>query len=156
DEPVIDAEGGDDVEQNGDDGNDTAAVEGDGVTINGKPIGVEEPDEDDGKIRPLSERLVEDLTAARTLARRTALANEPPVAFITVLHLLVLKTFYHYGTASCLEITVQHTVSTKTQGLSDTVWAKEVEQRQESWGHDLPGDADAVWDYLIALDQDSR
>ena len=156
DEPVIDAEGGDDVEQNGDDGNDTAAVEGDGVTINGKPIGVEEPDEDDGKIRPLSERLIEDLTAARTLALRNALANEPPVAFITVLHLLVLKTFYHYGTASCLEITVQHTVSTKTQGLSDTVWAKEIEQRQESWGHDLPGDADAVWDYLIALDQDSR
>ena len=156
DEPVIDAEGGDDVEQNGDDGNDTAAVEGDGVTINGKPIGVEEPDEDDGKIRPLSERLIEDLTAARTLALRNALANEPPVAFITVLHLLVLKTFYHYGTASCLEITVQHTVSTKTQGLSDTVWAKEIEQRQENWGHDLPGDPDAVWDYLIALDQDSR
>jgi len=156
DEPVIDAEGGDDVEQNGDDGNDTAAVEGDGVTINGKPIGVEEPDEDDGKIRPLSERLIEDLTAARTLALGNALANEPPVAFITVLHLLVLKTFYHYGAASCLEITVQHTVSTKTQGLSDTVWAKEIEQRQENWGHDLPGDPDAVWDYLIALDQDSR
>ncbi|MBB5045050.1 ParB/RepB/Spo0J family partition protein [Shinella fusca] len=155
DEPVTDAEGGDDFEQNGDDGDDTAA-EGGGVTINGKPVGVEEPDEDDGKIRPLSERLVEDLTAARTLALRNALANEPLVAFVTVLHLLVLKTFYHYGTASCLEITVQHTVSTKTQGLSDTVWAKEVEQRQESWGHDLPGDADAVWDYLIALDQDSR
>jgi len=155
DEPVTDAEGGDDFEQNGDDGDDTAA-EGGGVTINGKPVGVEEPDEDDGKIRPLSERLVEDLTAARTLALRNALANEPLVAFVTVLHLLVLKTFYHYGTASCLEITVQHTVSTKTQGLSDTVWAKEIEQRQESWGHDLPGDADAVWDYLIALDQDSR
>lgn len=155
DEPVTDAEGGDDFEQNGDDGDDTAA-EGGGVTINGKPVGVEEPDEDDGKIRPLSERLVEDLTAARTLALRNALANEPLVAFVTVLHLLVLKTFYHYSTASCLEITVQHTVSTKTQGLSDTVWAKEIEQRQESWGHDLPGDADAVWDYLIALDQDSR
>ncbi len=156
DEPVIDPDGGDGFEQNGDDGDDTAAAEGDGVTINGKPVGVEEPDEDDGKIRPLSERLIEDLTAARTLALRNALANEPMMAFITVLHLLVLNTFYHFRSASCLEITVQHSVSTKTQGLSDTVWAKEIEQRQENWGHDLPGDADAVWAYLIALDHDSR
>ena len=156
DEPVIDAEDGDGVEQNGDDGDDETAAEGGGVPINGKPVGVDEPDEDDGKIRPLSERLVEDLTAARTLALRNALANEPTVAFIAVLHLLVLKTFYHYGTSSCLEITVQHTVSTKTPGLADTVWAKEIEQRQENWGHDLPGEADAVWAYLIALDHDSR
>ncbi|WP_288971862.1 ParB/RepB/Spo0J family partition protein [uncultured Mesorhizobium sp.] len=155
DEPVAEAEEGDDVEQNGDDGDETAAAGG-GVTINGKPVGIEEPDEDDGKIRPLSERLIEDLTAARTLALRNALANEPMVAFIAVLHLLVLNTFYHFRTTSCLEISVQHTVSTKTQGLSDTVWAKEIEQRQEAWGHDLPGDADAVWAYLIALDQDSR
>ena len=156
DEPVIDAEDGDGVEQNGDDGDDETAAEGGGVPINGKPVGVDEPDEGDGKIRPLSERLVEDLTAARTLALRNALANEPTVAFIAVLHLLVLKTFYHYGTSSCLEITVQHTVSTKTPGLADTVWAKEIEQRQENWGHDLPGEADAVWAYLIALDHDSR
>lgn len=156
DEPVIDAEAGDGAEQGGEDGDDTAAAEGGDVTINGKRVGVEEPDEDDGKIWPLSERLIEDLTAARTLALRDALANEPMVAFIAVLHLLVLKTFYHFGTASCLEITVQHTVSTKTQGLADTVWAKEIEQRQENWGHDLPGEADAVWAYLIALDQDSR
>ena len=155
DEPVVEAEEGDVAEQDGDDGDETAA-EGGGVTINGKPLGVEEQDEDDGKIRPLSERLIEDLTAARTLALRNALAGEPTMAFITVLHLLVLNTFYHFRSASCLEITVQHSVSTKTQGLSDTVWAKEIEQRQENWGHDLPGDADAVWAYLISLDHDSR
>jgi len=156
DEPVVEAEEGDGAEQDGEDGDNTAAAAGGGVTINGTPVGAEEPDEDDGKIRPLSERLIEDLTAARTLALRNALANEPMMAFITVLHLLVLNTFYHFRSASCLEITVQHSVSTKTQGLSDTVWAKEIEQRQEAWGHDLPGDADAVWAYLIALDHDSR
>jgi len=156
DEPVIEAEEGDAVDPDGDDGDEAIASGEGGVTLNGKPVGIEEPDEDDGKIRPLSERLIEDLTAARTLALRNALANEPMTAFIAVLHLLVLKTFYHYGTSSCLEITVQHTVSTKTQGLADTVWAKEIELRQENWGHDLPGEADAVWAYLIALDQDSR
>ncbi|WP_412066912.1 ParB/RepB/Spo0J family partition protein [Rhizobium sp. SYY.PMSO] len=156
DEPVIEAEEGDAADPDGDGGDDVIASAEGGVTVNGKPVGFEEPEDDDGKIRPLSERLIEDLTAARTLALRNALANEPMTAFIAVLHLLVLKTFYYYGTASCLEITVQHTVSTKTQGLADTVWAKEIEQRQENWGHDLPGEADAVWAYLIALDQDSR
>ncbi|TAA50296.1 ParB/RepB/Spo0J family partition protein [Shinella sp. JR1-6] len=156
DEPVIEAVEGDAADPDGDGGDDVIASAEGGVTVNGKSVGIEEPEDDDGKIRPLSERLIEDLTAARTLALRNALANEPMTAFIAVLHLLVLKTFYHYGTASCLEITVQHTVSTKTQGLADTVWAKEIEQRQEDWGHDLPGEADAVWAYLIALDQDSR
>ncbi|WP_313195192.1 ParB/RepB/Spo0J family partition protein [Shinella zoogloeoides] len=156
DEPVVEAEERDTADPGGNGDDDVIASEEGGATVNGKPVGIEEPEDDDGKIRPLSERLIEDLTAARTLALRNALANEPMTAFIAVLHLLVLKTFYHYCTASCLEITVQHTVSTKTQGLADTVWAKEIEQRQENWGHDLPGEADAVWAYLIALDQDSR
>lgn len=41
-------------------------------------------------------------------------------------------------------------------GLGETVWAKEIGQRQESWGCDLPGNVDEVWDYLIALDEASR
>lgn len=78
------------------------------------------------------------------------------MAFIAALHVFALKTFYRYGSDSCLEITAQHTTFSQTQGLGDTVWAKEIEQRQESWGHDLPGNADEVWDYLIALDEASR
>ncbi len=157
DEPVTETDdaAGDDVDQDGESDDDAVPATG-GVSVNGKPAGVEEPDEDDGKIRPLSERLIEDLTAARTVALRNALANDPIMAFIAALHLLVLKTFYRYGTASCLEITAQHGVSNQAHGLADTVWAKEIDQRQENWGHDLPGDADAVWSYLITLDQDSR
>ncbi len=127
-----------------------------GISVNGKPVGIEEPEEDDGKVRPLSDRIIEDLTAARTVALRNALANDPVVAFIAALHVAVLKIFYRYGADSCLEITLQHTAFSQTQGLGDTVWAKEIEQRQESWGYDLPGNADEVWNYLIALDQDSR
>ncbi|ENN85555.1 hypothetical protein RHSP_82573 [Rhizobium freirei PRF 81] len=67
-----------------------------------------------------------------------------------------MKIFYRYGGSSCLEITLQHTAFSQTQGLGDTVWAKEIEHRQESWGYDLPGNADDVWDYLIGLDEASR
>ncbi|TQN59937.1 ParB/RepB/Spo0J family partition protein [Agrobacterium tumefaciens] len=127
-----------------------------GISVNGKPVGIEEPEEDDGKVRPLSDRVIEDLTAARTVALRNALANDPVMAFIAALHVAVLKIFYRYGADSCLEITLQHTPFSQTQGLGDTIWAKEIEQRQESWGYDLPGNAEEVWNYLIALDQDSR
>lgn len=159
DEPVIekdgsDTDGGDNDGESGD-GGATASANG-GISINGKPVGVEEPEEDDGKVRPLSDRIIEDLTAARTVALRNALANDPVMAFIAALHVAVLKIFYRYGADSCLEITLQHTAFSQTQGLGDTVWAKEIEQRQESWGYDLPGNAGEVWDYLIALDQDSR
>ncbi|WP_338811488.1 ParB/RepB/Spo0J family partition protein (plasmid) [Agrobacterium leguminum] len=157
DETVAEPESGDAGESHGDGDDDAVSTSSNGgISINGKPVGVEEPEEDDGKVRPLSDRVIEDLTAARTIALRNALANDPAMAFIAALHVAVLKIFYRYGSDSCLEITLQHTAFGQTQGLGDTVWAKEIEQRQESWGYDLPGNADEVWDYLITLDQDSR
>jgi len=159
DEPVVetydsDADDGD-GDSHGDDGTVAASANG-GVSINGKPIRIEEPEEDDEEIRPLSDRLIEDLTTAHTIALRNALANDPVIAFIAALHVFVLMTFYRYGSGSCLEITAQNTAFSQAQGLGESVWAKEIEQRQESWGYDLPGNVDEVWDYLIALDEASR
>ena len=157
DEPVTEPDGDDDSDGAGENGDAAVAASATGgVSVNGKPVGVEEPEEEDGKVRPLSDRIIEDLTAARTVALRNALANDPVMAFIAAMHVFVLKTFYRFGSDSCLEITVQHAAFGQTQGLGDTVWAKEIEQRQESWGYDLPGNADEVWDYLIALDEASR
>ncbi|WP_416067701.1 ParB/RepB/Spo0J family partition protein [Rhizobium sp. ZK1] len=147
-----------DSDSHGDDGTVAASANG-GASINGKPIGIEEPEEDDERIHPLSDRLIEDLTATHTVALRNALANDPVIAFIAALHVFVLMTFYRYGSGSCLEIAVRHTVDARfgqMHGLGETVWAKEIEQRQESWGCDLPGNVDEVWDYLIALDEASR
>jgi hypothetical protein len=45
-----------------------------------------ETDDDDETVRPLSDRLVTELTAHRTLALRDAVANDPHVAFQAVLH----------------------------------------------------------------------
>ena len=52
--------------------------------------------EDEG-IKPLPERLVFDLTAQRTLALRNALASDVDIAFVTVLHALVLQVFYRFA-----------------------------------------------------------
>lgn len=113
-------------------------------------------EEEDDTARPLPDRLVLDLTAARTIALRNALANDPVIAYIAVLHVLVLKTFYRYGSDSCLELALQSARFSQTEGLADTVWAKETDQRHEAWGQDLPKDAGALWNFLIALDEVSR
>lgn len=115
-----------------------------------------QPDDEDETIKPLPDRLVLDLTAARTVALRNALANDPVIAFIAVLHAFVLKTFYVYGSDSCLEVTLQSARFSQTPGLGDTVWAKEIEQRHEGWGQDLPKDPNDLWDFLVRLDEVSR
>ncbi|MBY5441056.1 ParB/RepB/Spo0J family partition protein [Rhizobium leguminosarum] len=115
-----------------------------------------QPDDEDEAIKPLPDRLVLDLTAARTIALRNALANDPVIAFVAVLHAFVLKTFYVYGSDSCLEVTLQSARFSQTPGLGDMVWAKEIDQRQEGWGQDLPKDPNDLWDFLIKLDEVSR
>lgn len=113
-------------------------------------------DEEDEAIKPLPDRLVLDLTAVRTIALRNALANDTVIAFIAVLHAFVLKSFYVYGSDSCLEVTLQSAKFSQTPGLGETVWAKEIDQRHEGWGQDLPKDPNDLWDFLVRLDEVSR
>ncbi|CAN7624059.1 ParB/RepB/Spo0J family partition protein [Pararhizobium sp. LjRoot238] len=149
-EAEVQASGGGDV-----DGDTEVATSGANST-NGVVLAGEQGEEEDDTVRPLPDRLVLDLTAARTVALRNAVANDPAIAFIAVLHVFVLKTFYLYGSDSCLELTLQSAKFSQTQGLADTVWAKEIDQRHEAWGQDLPKDPNGLWDFLIALDEVSR
>ncbi len=151
DEPKVDV----DV-STGDVDGDTAAVTNGVVARNEATLAGEQGEEEDDTARPLPDRLVLDLTAARTIALRNALANDPVIAYIAVLHAFVLKTFYRYGSDSCLELALTSTTFGQTEGLADTVWAKEADQRNEAWGQDLPKDPNALWDFLIALDEVSR
>jgi ParB family chromosome partitioning protein len=113
-------------------------------------------DDDDG-IKPLSERLVTELTAHRTLAMRDALAGDPEIAFVAALHALCLQAFYNSSIDSCLEI---HATSTaflhQAPGLAECDAAKAIDARHEAWGKRLPEDSGDLWDALIALDAGSR
>jgi len=67
-----------------------ASLEGDDPsTVQGEP----EPDEDEG-LTPISDRLMTELTAHRTLALRHALGERPDVAFLAALHALSITLFY--------------------------------------------------------------
>ncbi|WP_072386564.1 ParB/RepB/Spo0J family partition protein [Hyphomicrobium sp. CS1BSMeth3] len=116
---------------------------------------VDEPEKEDGN-RPLSDRLMTELTAHRTLALREAVANDPDVALRAALHALCLKLFYHYGFDTCLEIEAKSVLFGHTSGLADTPAAKAIDARHKAWDEQMPEDTSDLWDTLAELDTDSR
>ena len=123
----------------------------------GQVQGMPEGDADEDGLKPLSERLVLELTAHRTLAMRDALAKAPDMAFLTVVHALVMQAFYTYSLESCLEITAKCT-SPFVQGtdLKSSPSALAIDERHAGWEKQLPEEADGLWEFLRALDTDSR
>ena len=114
-----------------------------------------EPDEEEAEeaVGLLSDKMVMDLTAQRTLALRDALAGNPGIALAAVTHSLVLFAFYPpYERASCLEI---KGVSTYLEGaapsIADTPAGRAVAERHERWAVRLPKDAGEVWGFVSAL-----
>jgi ParB family chromosome partitioning protein len=115
-----------------------------------------EPEEDEG-IKPLSDRLMTELTAYRTLALREALGNEPGIAYLAVLHALSLKLFYRYGLESCLEVEPKSVMfGAQAPGLADTPLAARIDARHRHWAEQLPEDSGELWDVLGGFDTDSR
>lgn len=106
--------------------------------------------------RPLSDRLVADLTAHRTAALRDALAGQPQVAFLAALHALALPTFYRAG-ATCLDLQV-HSVHLGgyAEGLPESVASRAVEARHAAWAGRLPEEPEGLWAALDALDEADR
>ena len=117
---------------------------------------VVEPEEEDG-IKPLSDRLMGELTAFRTVALRQALAERPEVAFLATLHALVLQTFYNYGLDSCVELSVKSVgFGVQAPGLKDSAAAVALDQRRKDWAAALPKQPGELWEALSGFDVDSR
>ncbi|GAA6176389.1 ParB/RepB/Spo0J family partition protein [Sulfitobacter pacificus] len=117
---------------------------------------VEDEEEEDG-LKPLSDRLVMELTAHRTLALRNALAQDPQVAFLAALHAMTLRLFYRYGLDSCVEIEPRNAAfGSQVPGLGDTAYAQAIDQRHETWARNLPKASGELWGALTEFDSCSR
>lgn len=117
----------------------------------------QEPEPEDEGMNPLSDRLVMELTTHRTLALRDALARDPDTAFLAVLHVLCLDTFYPGSYASCLEISARGTVPVLQEpSLRDCAAATAIVDRHENWRQQMPARATELWDVLVGFDADSR
>ena len=126
------------------------------ITVGGQPL--PEPDgEEDDTLRPLSERLVTELTAHRTLALRDAIAVDPDTAHLAVLHALCLPAFYHFGSDTCLELSAKSaSFGTQAPGLAESASAKAIGARHDFWAKRLPQRSDALWPALVDLGPDER
>ncbi len=121
------------------------------ITIGGAAGSDAEPAEDDA-LRPLSDRLVTELTAHRSAALRDAVASEPVIAYLAVLHALCLNLFYHQAWNSCLEISVRTSgLSIQPPDLAQSAYVKAIEARHKYWIQRLPRESGDLWPALIDL-----
>ncbi len=114
----------------------------------------DEEGEEDGK--PLSDLLIRDLTAHRTLGLRVALGEQPDIALIAVAHALAAQTFYRGAEAHVLEIRPNSPhLASHADGIEDTPAAKALADRHAAWASDMPRDVAGLWGFIAGLDQAS-
>ncbi|TKV82231.1 chromosome partitioning protein ParB [Bradyrhizobium elkanii] len=112
-----------------------------------------EEDED----QKLSDALVRDLTAHRTLGLRLNLSEQPDVAIVAVTHALAAQIFYLGAAAHVVGIQpVKTDLATHADGIEDTPAGKAWSDRHANWARQLPKDVAGLWEFVAELDHDSR
>ncbi len=113
----------------------------------------DEPSElEDEGLKPIPDRLLTELTAARTLALREAVGRSPEVALLAALHVLCLRVFYHYTQDSCVELELKSVGFGSVPGLADNPLAATIEARHRTFAERMPRDPADLWDTLTDLD----
>lgn len=109
--------------------------------------------EADEGLAPLSERLVIDLTAHRTMGLRDAVQADETIALTVVVHALALQVFYPaWGTWTPLQLRLTVTgLERLAPGVSDGPAGRRVADRLEAWGARLPEEARNLWAVLAVM-----
>ncbi|MEY9543183.1 ParB family chromosome partitioning protein [Bradyrhizobium diazoefficiens] len=137
---------------------DASEVEGDADALavqagEGEEGAVEEEDED----RPVSDLLVRDLTAHRTLGLRLNLSEQPEVAIVAVTHALAAQIFYLGADAHVVGIQpVKTDLAGHADGIEDAPTGRAWADRHANWARQIPRDVTALWNFVAELDHDSR
>ena len=114
------------------------------------------PDEEEND-SPLSDILVRDLTAHRTLGLRLNLSEQPEVAIVTVTHALAAQIFYLGADAHVVDIRPVNTVlASHADGIEDSPAGKAWADRHANWARQMPRDVTNLWTFVFELDHDSR
>ncbi|WP_413207959.1 ParB/RepB/Spo0J family partition protein [Rhodospirillum sp. A1_3_36] len=123
--------------------------------LSGSPERDADPEEE--ALKPLSDRLLGELTAHRTLALRQAVTEHPSVALTLLLHRLVCDAFGFFPSGGCLEAAVRSVpLDRQADDLKDSAPARALAERHEAWRADMPTGEGALWDWLAGLDEASR
>lgn len=103
-----------------------------------------------GEAAPLSEKLVAELTAHRTLALRDALGDAPELALTALVHALAAETFFpHGGTVSCIRVSAHSQyLGGHAPGIEQAPLAQHLQARHERFAAQMPESPDDLWAYL--------
>ena len=150
--PEPETQNGSDEGEAGDDASD------DGGTGPNEPGGetLDAEDENDDH-KPLSDILIRDLTAHRTLGLRLALGEHPEVAVVAVTHALAAQIFYRGADAHVIDIRPVSTVlASHADGIEDTKAGKAWADHHARWAAQMPRDVADLWAFVVEFDHDSR
>lgn len=139
----------------GDRGDKDRASGPDNCRSESPPTSEEEDEAEEG--RPLSDLLIRDLTAQRTLGLRLALGEQPDVALAAVTHAIAAQSFYRGADSSCLDLRATSTpLGGHAEGIEDTAAANALAERHKGWAARMPQDVAGLWDFVFALGHDDR
>jgi len=115
------------------------------ATPDGKPQGI-----------VLSAKLTEDLTAQKTAAIGTELAQQPDMALAAVVHALTLGALYqHASRRTCLQVQVSpprlRTAMADPEGSSALMV---LDRDRSDWAHKLPENPAALWAWCLIQTRD--
>jgi ParB family chromosome partitioning protein len=133
--------------------------EDDGTGPDGEPGGdtSDGEDEDADGHKPLSDILIRDLTAHRTLGLRLALSEQPDVAIMATTHAFAAQIFYRGADAHVLDVRpVSTMLASHADGIEDTKAGKAWADHHARWAAQMPRDAADLWAFVVELDHDSR
>ena len=101
----------------------------------------------------LSDRLVIDLTAHKTMGLRDAVQADVGAALATVVHALALQVFYPgYGLWTPLQLRLSASgLERLAPGVEDGPAGRRVRDRCEAWGGRLPERAEDLWSVVFGL-----
>ena len=107
---------------------------------------------------PLSEKLVAELTASRTMALRAAFGQQPAVALTALVHVLAAAAFYTYqDNPSCLDITLRTpSLLSHAPKINDSPEAHAIEARHEALAKRLPDNPAELWNVIEAFSQENQ
>lgn len=119
--------------------------------------GEQESGEEEDDDRSLSDTLVRDLTARRTLGLRLNVSEQPEVAIVAVTHALAAQIFYLGADVHVVGIQpVKADLAGHADGIEDNPGGKAWADRHANWARQMPRDATELWTFVTELDHDSR
>jgi len=120
------------------------------ITVGGEAAESEDDPEDAG-IRPLSDRLVTELTAQKTVALGAELAGQPDVALTVVVHALTLGTLYRSAAdESCLQVRITPPNLRDLVDPNATPGVAYLDRDRADWAHRLPEKPEALWPWCLS------